>query len=109
MTAPGERNRLVTFQRDFPTTDDYGGEASAWQNLCSEWAKVTFGTGQERRAAAQEQATVTATFEVPRNSETASLTAKDRIIFANAPWDITSVVPSRTFNEGIDVTGTMAA
>jgi SPP1 family predicted phage head-tail adaptor len=109
VTNSRERNRKVLFQRDTPTTDDYGGEVSAWKDLGSEWAKVTFGTGQERRAAAQEQATLTATFEVPRNSKTATLTPKDRIQLDGSVWDITSVVPSRTFNAGIDVTGTKAA
>lgn len=100
-----ERDKLVTFQRDTPTTDGYGGEVSDWRDLCREWAKITFGTSQERRAAAQEQATVTATFQVPRNGNTATLTAKDRISFEGL-WDIVSAVPSRELNVGIDITAT---
>ena len=104
-----KRNRKIVFQRGIPTEDQYGGEILTWQDFCTEWAAVIFGTGQERRAAAQEQATLPATFQVLRNSKTATLTPKDRILFDGVVWGITSAVPSKEFNAGIDVTAIRSA
>jgi len=100
-----KRNRKVVFQRLGADVDD--GTATvpgSFADYCVEWAEVTFGTGQERRAAAQEQASVAATFKVLRNSKTAALTVTDRISFDGSFWNIVSVVPSKEFNAGMDVT-----
>src|SRR3546814_20405166 len=70
---------------------------------------VHFGTGQERREAAQESASVSATFHVLRHSKTAALTVQDRISFEGAVWDKTSAVPCREFNEGMDISAERAA
>src|SRR3546814_7048096 len=91
------------------STDDYCHGEKTWTDYCTEWAAVNFGTGQERREAAQESASVSATFHVLRNSKTAALTVQDRISFEGAVWDITSAVPSREFNAGMDITAVRAA
>lgn len=104
-----ERNRLVIFQRATVTTDDFGGETQTWADYCQEWASVSFGTGQERREAAQEAGSVPATFQVLANSKTNALGVKDRISFDGGVWDITSNVPSREFNAGRDITAVRAA
>lgn len=109
-TPAGQRNRKVVFERQgAPFDDGYTTQPGAWATWCTEWAKVVFGTGAERRTAAQEQATLTATFHVLRNSKTAELTPLDRIQFDGGVWDIASVVPSRTLNAEIDVTATRPA
>jgi head-tail adaptor len=106
---PGERNRKVIFQRTGPPTDDgYTMQPGAWEAYCIEWASVSFGTGQERREAAQESASASATFQVLRNSKTAALSVTDRIVFDGSTWDIISVVPSREFNAGVDITAVRA-
>jgi head-tail adaptor len=105
----GLRNRKVTFERHGePFDDGYTTLPGEWEPYCTEWAAVTFGTGQERRAAAQEQASNTATFQVLRNSKTAALLPTDRINYEGF-WDITSIVPSKDWNAGVDVTAVWSA
>ena len=99
----GPRNRKIEIQRATTTTDEYGGEVSAWATYCTEWAGVTFGTGQERRQAAQEQSSLTATFFVLDNAKTRAVKTTDRISFDGGFWDIASNVPSKEFNAGRDI------
>lgn len=105
----GRRDRKVIFQRaGAPVDDGYTTTPGEWAEYCRAWASVSFGTGQERREAAQESASVTATFQVLRNSKTSSVSVTDRIVFDGGNWDITSVVPSREFNAGVDITAVRA-
>lgn len=98
----GPRNRLITFQRSITTTDDYGGQVATWTTLCRAHASVSFGTGQERREAAQESASAPATFRVLYNGFTADLRPTDRIQYLGSAWDITSIVPLG-LNEGFEI------
>jgi SPP1 family predicted phage head-tail adaptor len=108
--SDADRNRKVTFERQGPRTDDgYTTQPGEWEPYCTEWAAVTFGTGQERRAAAQEQASQTATFQVLRNAKTAALLPTDRINLDGQFYDITSIVPSKDWNAGVDVTAVWSA
>ena len=107
MTA-GARNRKVMFQRYETVEDPFGGETKEWADYEPEWANVVYGSGSERREAAQEAGSLTATFYVLRNAKTQALTVKDRVSYDGATWDITSAVPSRTYNEEIEVTATRA-
>lgn len=104
----GPRNRLITIERATTTIDDYGGEVSTWEAYAEAYAEVRFGTGQERREAAQESATAAATFRVLDNPQTRAVTTRDRIQFDGAAWDITSNVPLG-LNEGREITATRAA
>lgn len=104
------RDRKVTFQRaGAPTDDGYTVRPGEWEEYCVEWASVSFGTGQERREAAQKSASLPATFGVLANSKTRELSTTDRISFDGSFWDIISVVPSRQLNVGIDVTAIRSA
>jgi SPP1 family predicted phage head-tail adaptor len=101
----GNRDRRVTFERRMVTTDDYGGETEEWIEYYKAWANVSFGTGAERREAAQELASAPATFRVLWNSKTKLLSVTDRINYLDALWDILSVVPLG-LNEGVEITAT---
>lgn len=98
----GKRDRKIVFERNTgTTTDDYGGKVPLWTGYATAWAEVRYGTGQERREAAQERASVAATFQVLANALTRALTPLDRINFEGL-WDIVSAVPNgRKF---IDIT-----
>lgn len=85
----GQYDRLVTFQTGGAATDDYGGETLTWADLESGWAKVKFGTAQEKREAAQEGGAQSATFELIPTAALRSVTLKDRIWFDDSAWDIT--------------------
>lgn len=91
MTA-GRRDNLVTLQRYTTTQDESGQEVETWAPLGTAWAAVYYGTGQERREAAREQGSQTATFEVLANATTRSVTVRDRIVF-DGTWDITAANP----------------
>lgn len=93
MNDPGLRESLVTFQRGTPTTDNYGGETIVWATHTTAYAYVRYGTGQERREAAQEGAAQAATFECDWNATLAGVLLTDRISWDGDFWDITSRSP----------------
>lgn len=97
----GRRDQVIVFERNTPASDDYGGETPGWAPFASAWANVVYGTGRERREAAQESAQVAATFQVIANEATRTITPLDRISF-NGVWDIVSAVPNR--RKFIDIT-----
>ena len=106
MTPVSQRNRRIVFQRGTATAGGLGTEpAHNWDDYCLGWARVLFGSGQERRQAAADGATMTATFRVPSNSDTRSVTERDRIWFDERAWDIASIA-TIGLNDEIDFTAT---
>lgn len=91
MTDPGERFHVVTLQRRTTASDDHGGITETWHSLGTAYAAVRHGTGQERREAAQENATQAATFEFDWNPTVAALRPTDRLQCFDTVWDIASV------------------
>ncbi len=91
---PGKRDSLIAFERPTTTTNDYGEEIEGTPTTVQQaWARVRFGTGQERREAAQERADQAATFECDWSETLAGITTTDRIRFDADVWDITSRAP----------------
>jgi hypothetical protein len=95
MTIPaGERTTSVRFQRGTPVGDDYTSEVSIdWETLTMDKqvaAKVLYGTGAERRQAAQEGSEQAATIMVNWTPTLATVVPKDRATFDGFAWDITS-------------------
>ncbi|QUT07917.1 head-tail adaptor protein [Sphingobium phenoxybenzoativorans] len=116
--ASRSRNRKIVFEKQKLVEDDeYGGEVLKWTTHCREWASVNFGSGQERRSAAQETASQVATFQVLANRATNDLSVKDRLCYPVTDpdpkkwprWDITSIVPSKQDRRGWDVTAVTVA
>jgi hypothetical protein len=109
------RNRLVVFQAFTEQTDAMGGDGreddANWSSYGpGEWASVKFGTGEERREAAQKTASLSAVFTVLANPSTdAVLPGTHRIIFDGGVWDIASNVPSIELNAGRDMAATRAS
>lgn len=93
MTQAGRRIRRITIERAAITTNDYNEEIPTWASHCEAFADVLFGSGQERREAAQERGSQSATFIVPWTPTLATVTIKDRISFDGAAWDIQGVAP----------------
>lgn len=89
----GERDRLITVQRATVTTDDYGGESPSWADVEQAWAKVRFGLAQEKREAAQQNASQVATFEVVPTTALLGTRLNDKIVFDGSDWNITEVAP----------------
>jgi head-tail adaptor len=104
----GPRNRLIVFERVGAATDTgLRSKAGAFAEHARAWAEVSFGRGDERRQAAQENASAPATFRTLWNPTLATVTAKDRINYGGY-WDITSIAPLG-LNEGIEFTAVRAA
>jgi len=90
---PGRRDQRIQFQRGTPTSDDYGGQTVSWASIADAWAQVRWGTGQERRAAAQEGSEQAATFVCDPSSTLQDVKVTDRVSYRGEAWDITSVAP----------------
>lgn len=103
----GKRDRLIVIERATFTTDAMGGRIETWHQYARAWAQVIFGTGAERREAAQQIASVSATFRIVSSPTLATVTPQHRIQFMGAVWDISSVVPLGRAN--IEITATRAA
>lgn len=90
------------------TTGARGGETENWASLTPKpiASQVSYGTGQERRAAAQESAIVSATFRVRKGPVTDAVTAEHRIQFDGGTWDIVSNVPVPSERQARDITAT---
>jgi head-tail adaptor len=96
MKDPGLRDTLITIQRGTPSTDDYGGDTMSWATLTTAYARIRYGSGQERREAAQERATQSATFECDWNPTLDGTQLNDRLFVNEYPtefWDIVNKAP----------------
>lgn len=89
----GQRDRLITVQAPTTTTDDYGGVVQTWADVQETFARVTFGTAQEKRQAAQDSALQTATFEVLPTAALLAVPLTARIVFDGSDWNITEKAP----------------
>lgn len=89
---PGERFHLVTIQRATVTSNDYGDEIRNWGDIGTAYAAILYGSGQERRDAAQENATQAATFNFDWNPTVAGIRPTDRLICFDTAWDVYSAV-----------------
>lgn len=89
----GQRPHLVTIQRQgSPSDDGYNSIPGAWATHATAWARVRYGTGAERREAAQENATQAATFEFDWTPTLAAVRPTDRLICFDTAWDVASAV-----------------
>jgi hypothetical protein len=91
----GERTELITFIRAVTVTDDYGDHED-WTSpttITTRRVRVRFGLAQEKREAAQESASQTATFECIRSAQLDAVTLKDRISFDGSQWDLNERAP----------------
>lgn len=92
MTA-GRRDTFLVFERESSAQDAYGQEIETWAPIDAkgEWAAVLWGRGDERRAAAQEGGSQSATFQVLDHPGTRAVTIRDRIDAVGSKWDITGL------------------
>lgn len=89
MTDPGQRPHLVIIQRQGAETDDgYTKQPGAWAEYTRGWARVRYGTAAERREAAQEAASRTATFEFDWTPTLQAVEPTDRLVAFDTAWDI---------------------
>jgi SPP1 family predicted phage head-tail adaptor len=89
----GKRDQLIVIQRGTATADDYGGETQVWAEYAQAWAQVRRGSGEERREAAQESGSQSATFICDWNPTLEQTAVTDRIQYRSDEWDIVDVAP----------------
>ena len=102
------RNQLVTLERFGFVKNQYDEEVEDWAEIGKEYAAVYYGRGDERRRAAAEEASQSATFRMLLNADTASLSPKDRLQH-NGVWDIQGVSPDTPKPGEIEITATRSA
>lgn len=79
----------MAFLRPFMTTNDHGDEEEGeTHQITQARAKVLYGTGQERRDAAQTQANMSITILCNWTPLLATVTETDKARFADALWDL---------------------
>lgn len=93
----------IVVERATVVSDDYGADTQTWTPYYSGFADVLMGSGQERREAAQERASQTATFILVWSPLTAAIRPSDRVQFEGV-WDVTGVAEGRGFRRQIQVT-----
>lgn len=91
--SASNRTEMVVIERATVTENDHGDEVEAWTTYATRRARVRFGTAQERRQAAQEGGTQSATFECVNSATLRAVTLKDRISYLGSYWDITERAP----------------
>lgn len=92
----GNRKYVVAFIAAATSTNDYNETVEDWDSLttlATAAARVRFGTAQEKREAAQESASQSASFECLRTPTLDAVPMSARIDFDGSQWDITERAP----------------
>lgn len=92
----GQRDYVIAFIAAATTTDEYNQTVENWASpttLATAGARIRFGTAQEKREAAQESASQSATFECLRTPTLNAVPMSARISFDGSQWDITERAP----------------
>lgn len=96
MTAATRRKFQITFLAAATSTNDYNETLENWAStttLATRTADVRFGTAQEKREAAKEGGSQTASFECHRSAVLDAIPMTARIGFDGSQWDITERAP----------------
>lgn len=92
MTGSGKRDRRIVVQRDMAGSEnEFGEPVEGWAQTHRFMAKVVYGRGEERRAAAFKGGSQAASFRVLRSARSRAVKVGDRINFDGALWDIESI------------------
>lgn len=91
--SAGKRDKRVSIERATTTVNDYNEPVPTWSELTKRWTAIYFGKGSERRQAAMEQGSQTASFVMLSDSITRTITLEDRLNWGGSLWDIVSVLP----------------
>lgn len=102
----GELDRRIELQTATRTKNAVGEAVASWAPMApARWAKVSYGSGAERREAAVEDNSLAATFQLHWSAAIWALradTGAARIIFDGWIWDLKSIAGSR--RDGLSLT-----
>lgn len=100
----GARGRRITLQRAVSTKNALNEDVKTWGTIGKRWAeKLDVSDGEQLRAA-QMGATITTRFRVLRDSLTATLTPRDRIVLGSLVYEITGI--KEIDPDGLEITTT---
>lgn len=100
----GKRDRRIVLQRATSTKNGLNEDVKQWSALGTRWAeKLDVSDGEQLRAA-QMGATITTRFRVLRDSLTATLTPRDRIVLGSLVYEITGI--KEIDPDGLEITTT---
>jgi SPP1 family predicted phage head-tail adaptor len=104
----GSLDRRVTVERAGLTTDEFGQDLESWAPLAIVWAAKEDIRDSEMLAAQQVGATVTTRFRIRWSQSVASLTPRDRLVYAGRAYQVVAVkeIGRRV---GLEVTATAEA
>ncbi|MFL6862602.1 MAG: head-tail adaptor protein [Allosphingosinicella sp.] len=91
--ASGSRDRRIRLERPTEGETPLGADLGGFEEAGETFARVTWGRAGERRQAAQDGASLVATFTVLRTALTAAVAPSWRIVFDGGTWDIGDAVP----------------
>jgi head-tail adaptor len=91
----GLLDKRVEIQRATSVADAHNEEVETWSAHATRWTAVFFGRGDERRQAAVESGSQSASFVMLADSITRAVTIKDRLSFQGV-WDIVGISPIGT-------------
>lgn len=77
--SAGKRNRRVFFERNTGTTAADGSYSESWATFCVRWVQMSEHTGRELFVADQVRADVSIKVATDWDSQTKTITPKDRI------------------------------
>lgn len=104
------RLHRIEVERATVVVDDYGGETPTWATHATLFAEIKMGSSRERREAAQEAASQTATFIIAWSPLAEAISATDRIIYQGAQWDVQGPpAPSLEFRKNVEITAVKSA
>lgn len=93
MATASQRKWLIVIERATASEDESGGQTLTWTTYATRRVRVQFGTGEEKRLAAQEGGLQSTSFYCERSAVLDAVTLKDRIVFLGSNWDITETAP----------------
>ncbi len=93
----------ITIESYTATRDASGGEVRTWTEFSKPYASIRYAGATERLEGDRTAETRKALFKVRYNSDTKNITAKMRIVYESANWDITGLAFLGR-NDGIELT-----
>jgi SPP1 family predicted phage head-tail adaptor len=91
MPAAGKMDRRITIQRVSVTQDEYNNDVEAWEDVCTVWASYEPLSDGERLRAGERAAEASARFQIRHSLQVADVSARDRLIFGGAVYQVTHV------------------
>jgi len=99
----GKLNKRLTFQRFTLSSDTEGSTLENWTDLFKRWASVNINNASETFKNDQDFATRSGFILVRYDSQTKTLTSKDRFLYNGQYWEIVGVINMQESDEYLEI------